>query len=82
MCGGRGRSAALSILTSAAVLGDFAGFLHQWAGGAGGFGGVLSLPWYWVWIDGLVSALIGVVLGVVSARIAAAVTPKASPAEG
>jgi hypothetical protein len=49
--------------------------------GTGAFGGVLSLPWYWVFIDGLVSALVGVVLGVISARVAAAVTPKPRSAE-
>ena len=49
--------------------------------GTGAFGGVLSLPWYWVWIDGLVSAIIGVLLGLISAKVAAAVTPKPRSAE-
>jgi hypothetical protein len=48
--------------------------------GTGAFGGVLSLPWYWVFIDGLVSAIAGVILGIISAKVAAAVTPKPASA--
>lgn len=65
---GGGTSSSVSRLSSTATA------------GAGGFGGVLSLPWYWVWIDGLVSAVIGVVLGVISARLAALLTPKPASA--
>ncbi len=47
--------------------------------GTGAFGGVLSTPWYWVWFNGLVSALCGVILGLISVRLAAAFTPKPHP---
>lgn len=54
---------------------------HPATAGTGAFSGVLSLPWYWVWIDGLVSAIIGVGIGLLSAKLAAAITPKPASAE-
>ena len=44
--------------------------------GAGAFGGVLSTPYVWVFINVLVTLMIGCLLGVASQRISAAVTPK------
>jgi hypothetical protein len=44
--------------------------------GAGAFGGVLSTPYVWVFIDILVTLTIGCLLGIASQRISAAVTPK------
>ena len=44
--------------------------------GAGAFGGVLSTPYIWVFINVLVTLTIGVLLGVVSQKLTAAVTPK------
>jgi hypothetical protein len=44
--------------------------------GAGAFGGVLSTPYGWVFVDVLVTLAIGCVLGVASQRLAAAITPK------
>ncbi|MCB0874248.1 MAG: DUF1097 family protein [Actinobacteria bacterium] len=51
------------------------------APGSGAFGGVISTPWQYVWLNTLVSLLCGVVLGVVSAKLAAALTPKPKTAE-
>jgi hypothetical protein len=45
--------------------------------GAGAFGGVLSTPYGWVFVNILVSLTFGVVLGFASQKITAAVTPKA-----
>jgi hypothetical protein len=44
--------------------------------GAGAFGGVLSTPYTWVFIDILVTLTIGALLGLGSAKISAAVGPK------
>ncbi len=44
--------------------------------GAGAFGGVISTPYVWVFINVLVTLMIGCLLGVASQRISAAVTPK------
>ena len=47
--------------------------------GAGAFGGVLSTPYGWVFVDVLVTLTIGVHLGALSTRLAAALTPKEKP---
>jgi hypothetical protein len=47
--------------------------------GAGAFGGVLSTPYGWVFVNILVTLMIGVLLGAASARLAAALTPKPRP---
>jgi Protein of unknown function (DUF1097) len=44
--------------------------------GTGAFGGLLSLPWQWVWLSTFVTLVCGVLLGIISARIAAVLTPK------
>ena len=44
--------------------------------GAGAFGGVLSTPYGWVFVNVLVSLTIGCLLGAASTRLAAAITPK------
>lgn len=46
--------------------------------GAGAFGGVLSTPVGWVFLDTLTTLLIGCVLGVVSVRVAGMLTPRAA----
>jgi hypothetical protein len=48
--------------------------------GAGAFGGVLSTPYFMVFVNVLVTLLIGAVFGLVSARLSAMFAPKA-PAE-
>jgi Protein of unknown function (DUF1097) len=50
--------------------------------GAGAFGGVLSTPYAWVWINTLVSLVCGCVLGLLSVRLTALVvrTPAAEAA--
>jgi hypothetical protein len=45
--------------------------------GAGAFGGVLSTPYGWVFVNITVTLMIGVVLGMLSTRLAAVLTPKA-----
>ncbi len=45
--------------------------------GAGAFGGVLSTPFTWVWINVTVSLLCGCLLGLASVRLTALVTPAA-----
>jgi len=45
--------------------------------GSGAFGGVLSTPYPWVFVNILVTLTIGVLLGVASQKLTAAVTPKA-----
>lgn len=47
--------------------------------GAGAFGGVISTPFTWVWINVTVSLLCGCLLGLASVRLTAMVTP-ATPA--
>ncbi len=47
--------------------------------GAGAFGGVLSTPFVWVWVNTLVTLLIGCALGLLSVRLTALVTPAAKP---
>jgi hypothetical protein len=47
--------------------------------GAGAFGGVLSTPYGWVFVNITVTLMIGVVLGMLSTRLAAVLTPKARP---
>jgi hypothetical protein len=49
--------------------------------GSGAFGGVLSLPFGWVFISAWATLVCGVVLGIVSAKVTAAVTPKPAAAE-
>ena len=44
--------------------------------GLGAFGGVLSTPYGWVFVNILVTLMIGTVLGIASAKISAAITPK------
>ena len=44
--------------------------------GAGAFGGVLSTPYGWVFVNVLVTLTIGSLLGIASAKLAAAITPK------
>jgi hypothetical protein len=48
--------------------------------GLGAFGGVISTPYGWVFVNILVSLSCGAVRGWVSAKIAAAITPKERPA--
>jgi hypothetical protein len=45
--------------------------------GTGAFGGVLSTPIGWVFVDTLVTLLIGCVLGVISVKVAGILTPHA-----
>ena len=47
--------------------------------GAGAFGGVISTPFTWVWVNITVSLLCGCLLGLASVRLTALVTP-ATPA--
>jgi hypothetical protein len=49
--------------------------------GAGAFGGVLSTPYGWVFVDTVASLLIGCLLGLASVRLAGLSTPAAAPAE-
>lgn len=49
--------------------------------GTGAFGGILSLPYGWVWISALATLVVGAVLGLISAKVTAAVTPKPRAAE-
>lgn len=49
--------------------------------GSGAFGGVLSLPYGWVFLSAWVTLVAGVVLGIISAKVTAAVTPKPAAAE-
>jgi hypothetical protein len=44
--------------------------------GSGAFGGLISLPWQWVWFDTWVTLVCGVILGIISAKVTAAITPK------
>lgn len=44
--------------------------------GTGAFGGVLSTPAGWVFVDSLVTLLIGCILGVVSVKVTGMLTPK------
>lgn len=44
--------------------------------GAGAFGGVLSTPYGWVFVNILISLTIGALLGFASQKITAAITPK------
>lgn len=48
--------------------------------GSGAFGGVLSTPRGYVFIDVLVTLLIGCVLGLLSVKITAAITPSSAAA--
>ena len=48
--------------------------------GAGAFGGVISTPYGWVFVNILVTLMIGVALGMLSTRLAAVMTPKPRPA--
>jgi hypothetical protein len=45
--------------------------------GAGAFGGVLSTPYGWVFIDILVTLVVGAVLGLVSVKLTGLITPAA-----
>ena len=54
---------------SVAALGDPA------TAGAGAFGGVLSTPYAWVWINILVTLLFGCALGLLSVKLTAMITP-------
>jgi hypothetical protein len=56
---------------SLAALGDPA------TAGTGAFGGVLSTPYGWVFVNILVTLTIGCLLGAASTRLTAAITPKA-----
>ena len=47
--------------------------------GAGAFGGVLSTPYVWVWVNTLVTLLIGCALGLASVKLAGILTPAAKP---
>ncbi len=47
--------------------------------GAGAFGGVLSTPFVWVWVDILVTLLIGCALGMLSVKLAGMITPAVKP---
>ena len=47
--------------------------------GAGAFGGVISTPFVFVWLNITVSLLCGCVLGLLSVRLTALVTPTPSP---
>jgi hypothetical protein len=47
--------------------------------GAGAFGGVLSTPYEWVWINILVTLFLGIIMGLLSTTITGAITP--TPAE-
>lgn len=49
--------------------------------GQGAFGGVISTPWAYVWLNTLVTLVCGCILGIVSAKVAAAITPKPRAAE-
>ncbi len=60
---------------SIAALGDPA------TAGTGAFGGVISTPWTFVWLNTLVTLVCGCILGIVSAKVAAAITPKPRAAE-
>lgn len=60
---------------SIAALGDPA------TAGTGAFGGVISTPWTYVWLNTLVTLVCGCILGIVSAKVAAAITPKPRAAE-
>jgi hypothetical protein len=48
--------------------------------GAGAFGGVLSTPYGWVFVDVLVTLTIGCLLGAASTRLSSAITPKKAAA--
>ena len=50
--------------------------------GAGAFGGVLSTPYGWVFVDVLVTLTIGVLLGAASTRLSSAITPKKAAVAG
>lgn len=43
--------------------------------GAGAFGGVLSTPYFWVFVNTLVTLLIGCALGLLSVKLSAMITP-------
>jgi hypothetical protein len=45
-------------------------------GGTGAAAGLLSTPWYYVWLSTWVTLVCGCILGIVTAKITAAVTPK------
>ena len=45
--------------------------------GAGAFGGVISTPYVWVFVNSTVTLLIGCALGAASVRLAAVLTPRA-----
>ncbi|WP_248579573.1 DUF1097 family protein [Nocardioides sp. InS609-2] len=47
--------------------------------GAGAFGGVLSTPYVWVWVNTLVTLLIGCALGLISVKLTGILTPAAKP---
>lgn len=58
---------------SIAALGDPA------TAGAGAFGGVLSTPFGWVWVNTAVTLLLGCVLGLLSVKLAGILTPATTP---
>lgn len=63
------------VCNSIAALGD------PTTAGTGAFGGVISTPWTYVWLNTLVTLVCGCILGIVSAKVAAAITPKPRAAE-
>jgi hypothetical protein len=44
--------------------------------GSGAFGGVLSLPFQWVFISALATLVCGAILGIVTAKVVGALTPR------
>ncbi len=53
--------------------------LDNWAPDGGAFGGVLSTPYVWVWVNTLVTLLIGCALGLISVKLTGILTPAAKP---
>jgi hypothetical protein len=47
--------------------------------GAGAFGGVLSTPYAWVWVDTFASLVIGCLLGLLSVKLAGMFAPAPAP---
>jgi hypothetical protein len=55
---------------------SLAALAHPATAGAGAFGGVISTPFFWVFVSILATLTIGVGLGMLSTRLAALLTPK------
>jgi hypothetical protein len=49
--------------------------------GLGAFGGVLSTPYGWVWVDTLASLLVGCALGILSVKLASIFAPAPDPVD-